>query len=97
MGNSTVGGYYKFTDRIPILDSLFEIPIALFCHPLSTVLLWLMFAAVCVAMFFIFKEYQETHQDKNASATANAAVFLNTIIVALYHLYKLTGGLSQYW
>eukprot|EP00957_Ditylum_brightwellii_P091732 6984668-Ditylum_brightwellii.AAC.1 len=63
MGKSTVGDIYRCTDRIPIIDSLFEIPIAFAKQTLSTVVLWTMLAIASVAMYFVFHEYEERQSE----------------------------------
>eukprot|EP00957_Ditylum_brightwellii_P081325 6186379-Ditylum_brightwellii.AAC.1 len=90
MGRSTTSGIYQCTDRIPIVDSLFEIPVAFVKHPLSTILLWLLFAVASISMYFVFIDFQAAQEKELGKSTA----FGFSIFVVLYQLYKLTGGLS---
>lgn len=91
-GKSTLEGIYKCTDRIPILDSLFEIPIALYIAPIATIFLWLIFSVCCGGLLFVILGFS-----RNSDKTAQVNAFIFTNFMVGFHLYKLTGDISQYY
>merc|ERR1712045_84064 len=83
---------FECTDRIPIIDSLLEIPICMWHAPFITTFLWINFLACCIGIFFFVQEYERATFE-NANLTA---FVLNAFLVA-FDLYRLSGDIAQYY
>jgi len=91
-GDSPIQGLYKLTDRIPIIDSLLEIPISLWIAPFVTIFLWSMFLVCCVGLIQLAIAYNdEMFEDGNMSTFALTAFLVG------FDLYRMTGNISQYY
>ena len=86
---------YGCTNRIPLIDSIIEIPIAFILAPKTTLLLWLIYAAqlsgIVMMMVVFIKELEETNTKYDKSA-----LYLSSYLVA-YNIFRLTGDVSQYF
>jgi len=104
---SNIRKAYLWSNMVPILDSLFEIPIAFVFEPVQTVLLWCFFlvVAVCLLSTVFLDTGINTEAMKGAAntiATQDSSLStliteLSTNIVAGYQLYRLTGEVSEYF
>lgn len=83
-------GIYACTDRVPVFDTLLEIPVALRYGFKSTVVLWALFALNMVGLLFINMEFDEKF-------AVDATAFLWSSLIVAYNLGRLTGDISQYW
>ena len=84
---------YSITDRIMIIDTLIEIPIAFYWTPIATLLMWIFFCISCVGLTLLSVLYARTvPNDPNAQSVFNTSAFL-----VAFSLFKLTGEVSQYW
>jgi len=91
-GEPSIQSTFKWTDRIPIIDCLLEIPICLVKAPFATMFLWVMDIACCVGLVILIIEYgKANHEDGNTSA------FILTAFLVSYDLYRLTGDIAQYY
>jgi len=87
---------FECTDRIPIFDSLLEIPICMWHAPFLTTFLWINFLACCVGIVFFGLEYQAAAEIETLDNPNLTAFALNAFLV-LYDLYRLTGDIAQYY
>lgn len=90
-GKSRVEDIYMWTDQIPILDSIIEIPIAFYFAPFNTLFLWGLFMACISGLVIIVLE-----GGKGADGDDPASLVLTSILIG-YHIYKMTGNISQYY
>lgn len=91
-GDSPIDGLYKWTDRIPIIDSLLEIPISLWLAPFVTIFLWSMFVACCVGLVVLTVSY-----DGAEFENGNTSTFALTAFLVGFDIYRMTGNISQYY
>jgi len=91
-GYSPIQGIYKCTDRIPIFDSLLEIPIALYLSPFVTIFLWSVFLACCAGLAILIASYREAEFENG-----NVSTFILTAFLVGFDLYRWTGNISQYY
>ena len=84
---------YKCTNKIVIIDSALEIPIAFFWAPIMTSILWGFFAAASYGVYILTEHFAE-QAGKDESA---ADVFRSSAALTLLSLFKLTGEALQYW
>ena len=88
----TIKKIYAFTDRIMIIDTALEIPVAFFWAPLITIILWTFFAISCIGLILLSSLYTRTvPDDPNAQSVFDTSAFL-----VAFSLFKLTGEVSQY-
>jgi hypothetical protein len=86
-----IQGIFDWTDRIPVIDSLLEIPFCLWIAPLYTLLLWAAYLLCCAGLVVLVISYEkESYENGNLSA------FLLTACLVGFDLYRLTGDISQY-
>jgi len=90
-GKSRVEDIYMWTDQIPILDALIEIPIAFYFAPFNTLFLWGLFMACFSGLVVIVLE-----GGKGADGDDPASLVMTSILIG-YHIYKMTGNISQYY
>ena len=84
---------YSITDRILVIDTLIEIPIAFYWTPIATLFMWIFFSISCVGLVLLSVLYARTvPDDPNAQSVFNTSAFL-----VAFSLFKLTGEASQYW
>jgi len=91
-GESPIQNIYKWTDRIPIIDSLLEIPIAMWISPFVTIFLWAVFLACCTGLIVLIVSYNEA-----AFENGNTSSFALTAFLVGFDLYRMTGNISQYY
>jgi len=91
-GESPIQNIYKWTDRIPIIDSLLEIPIAMWISPFVTIFLWAVFLACCTGLIVLIVSYNEA-----AFENGNTSTFALTAFLVGFDLYRMTGNISQYY
>lgn len=84
---------YKCTNKIVIIDSALEIPIAFFWAPIMTLILWGFFAAASYGVYILTVHFEE--QAGNDESAAH--VFRSSAVLTLLSLLKLTGETLQYW
>jgi len=90
-GASRVEDIYMWTDQIPIIDSLIEIPIAFYFAPVNTLILWGLFMACLSGLVLIVLE-----AGKDTVESDQGSLLITSILI-LYHVYKMTGNISQYY
>jgi len=83
---------FKWTDRIPLFDSLFEIPICMWVAPVVTILLWAAYLGCCVLLIMLFIAY-----NKAEHVGGNPSAFAVTAVLVAFDLYRLTGNIAQYY
>jgi len=87
-----IQGIFSWTDRIPVIDCILEIPICLYIAPFITLFLWVMHVTCSVGLLILIIKYGEAdHVDGNMSA------FILTAILVSFDLYRLTGDIAQYY
>jgi len=87
-----IQGIFKWTDRIPIIDSIIEIPLCLWVAPFRTLLLWVAYILCCAGLVILVVSYEkEAYEDGNLSAFALTACLVG------FDLYRLTGNIAQYY
>jgi len=91
-GKSKFENVYDFTDNFFVIDSLIEIPIALYAAPYVTIVLWINVLIIGVSLFLL-----SSGVGAGASVTLEDPAKILSDFVAIYHLYKLTGDFSQYY
>lgn len=90
-GKSNLEDLYDLTDKVIVIDSLLEIPIAFWNAPYVTIALWVIFFIVTACIYVL-----SLSVDVSWNPRDDPAKFFSDF-VAMYHLYKVTGDLSQYY
>lgn len=86
-----IQGIFDWTDRIPVIDSLLEMPFCFWIAPLFTLLLWTAYLLCCAGLTVLVVSYEkESYENGNLSA------FILTACLVGFDLYRLTGDISQY-
>jgi len=87
-----IQGIFKWTDRIPIIDSIIEIPLCLWVAPFITLLLWVAYILCCAGLVILVISYE-----KEAYENGNLSAFALTACLVGFDLYRLTGNIAQYY
>lgn len=88
----TVKRIFAFTDKLLIIDTLIEIPIAIFLAPIATMFLWAFFCISVVGLILFALLFANTVKgDSNAQSVFNTSAFL-----VVFSLYNFTGEVSKY-
>lgn len=87
-----IQGIFDWTDHIPIIDSLLEIPICLWIAPFVTCGLWLAYLTCCVGIIFLILAHKDAEHEGG-----NLSVFALTACLVGFDLYRLTGNICQYY
>ena len=84
---------YSVTEKILLLDTFCEIPIAFYWTPVATVLLWGSFTIAFIGLIMLNTLFART-----AAGDVNAqSVFSTSTFLVGFSLFKLTGEVSRYW
>lgn len=87
-----IQGIFKWTDRIPIIDSIIEIPFCLWVAPFITLFLWVAYILCCGGLVILVISYE-----KEAYENGNLSAFALTACLVGFDLYRLTGNIAQYY
>jgi len=104
--SSTISKLYEFTDKIPIIDSILEIPVALSQEFWITIFLWVASLTVSVALLVAF-----LWNGSDLEGTVDAAIgrfevlspsdlateLYSNLYAGYLLLFRLTGDVSQFY
>ena len=84
-------GICDWADRIPVTDSLLEMPFCFWIAPLFTLFLWTGYLLCCVGFTVLVMSYK-----KESDENGNLSAFVLTACLVGFDLYRLTGDISHY-